>query len=236
VRETSDDAQGRMAEGHPKPGLRGFQARITWKGEEVLTLADIPPGEGGIVLIGINPSPVSVDLGHYYQGTLGRRLWSRLVSFGLLPNVGAAWEDERWQAAGKGLSDVVKRPTASASEVSAEELAAGAEALRAKLRDWEPSLVIFAFRASAEAVLGVAPSVGRGPAIDGVPTFRMEGPYPALTPVPARRYLAPATSEMEEGTVVRTRTVGLVGAMIPARLCCRMAMCVRMDAQVRVRP
>lgn len=58
----------------------------------------------------------------------------------------------------------------------------------------------------------------------------------ALTPVPARRYLAPATSEMEEGTVIRTRTAGLVGAMIPARLCCRMAMCVRMDAQVRVRP
>src|SRR5712691_1489057 len=42
------------------------------------TLPDIPPKPGGILLVGINPAPVSVAAGHYYQGRIGQRLWRRL--------------------------------------------------------------------------------------------------------------------------------------------------------------
>jgi TDG/mug DNA glycosylase family protein len=163
--------------------LLGFQGVVSWQDDQVLTLADVPPVENGIILNGINPSPVSVEVGHYYQGTLGKRLWSRLAAVGLLERSGSAWEDERWQAAGNGLSDVVKRPTAAASSVSDDEMTAGAEALRAKLVDWKPGLILFPFLASAAAVLGSPPSVGRGPAVDGIPTFRMEGPYASSSKV-----------------------------------------------------
>lgn len=161
----------------------GFQAVVPWRGVEVLTLADVPPAEGGIVLIGINPSPVSVAVGHYYQGALGKRLWSRLEAIGLLGDAGSPWEDERWQAEGYGLTDVVKRPTPSAKEVADDEMALGGELLRATLTTWKPGLILFPFLASAEAVLGDKPSPGPGPAVDGIPTFRLAGPYASTADV-----------------------------------------------------
>lgn len=159
--------------------LTGFQAVVWWQGQEMFTLADVPPKKGGIVLIGINPSPTSVNLGHYYQGTLGKRVWTRLGAIGLLTNEAGAWEDEAWQRAGNGLSDVVKRPTSGAAEISEDEFAAGAEALRRELLGWKPGLIVFSFLASAKAVHGHEPPVGQGPDMDGVTTFRMEGPYAA---------------------------------------------------------
>jgi TDG/mug DNA glycosylase family protein len=163
--------------------LTGFQAIVAWREVEVLTLADVPPAQGGIVLVGINPSPVSVAAGHYYQGTLGKRLWSRLEAIGLLGDAGAPWEDERWRAAGNGLTDVVKRPTPSAKLVTGDEMALGGELLRAKLTTWRPGLIVFPFLASAEAVLGEEPHPGPGPTIDGIPTFRLAGPYAPTTDV-----------------------------------------------------
>lgn len=142
-----------------------------------MSLADVPPRVGKVVIIGINPSPVSVAAGHYYQGTLGKRLWSRLVAIGLLDRTGSRWEDERWQAAGHGLTDIVKRPTASAREVARSEMVTGADLLRAKLVAWKPSLILFPFLAAAEAVLGSKPPPGPGPLVEGIPTFRLAGPY-----------------------------------------------------------
>lgn len=59
---------------------KGFQTRLEWMGKMVTTLADVPPREGGIVLVGINPAPKSVELGHYYQGQVGQGVWARLRS------------------------------------------------------------------------------------------------------------------------------------------------------------
>ena len=54
-----------------------FRAVEIWEDRPVETLADIPPREGGVLVVGINPSSVSVAAVHYYQGTLGRPLGSR---------------------------------------------------------------------------------------------------------------------------------------------------------------
>lgn len=158
--------------------LRGFQQVIILDRREVLTLGDVRPAEGGILLVGINPSPPSVELGHYYHGTLGKRLWARMRAIGLLAETGT-WEDESWHEAGNGLTDIVKRPTAAASELSRSEIVDGAQVVRSKVREYKPGLILFSFLASAEAVLGFAPPVGRGPLVESVTTFRMEGPYAA---------------------------------------------------------
>lgn len=112
----------------------------------VATLPDRPPRPGGVLLVGINPAPVSAKAGHYYQGTLGQRLWARLRSVGLLDDSEHAWEDEAFVAAGNGLTDIVKRPTASAAAVEASELAEGATALRRKIEKSQPGLLLFAFK------------------------------------------------------------------------------------------
>jgi len=142
------------------------------------TLPDIAPQPGGVVVVGINPAPVSVAAGHYYQGSLGRRLWRRLERVGLLEDPVPGAEDEAFAAAGHGLTDLVKRPTTSSSELTDDELHGGVEALRAKLQEWRPGLILFAFKEPARRLLGKV-SPGPGPAFDGVPTFLLSGPYAA---------------------------------------------------------
>ena len=141
------------------------------------TLPDHPCRPGGVLLVGINPSPVSVAAGHYYQGRLGQRLWARLRRVGLLADEAAEWEDDAYVAAGNGLTDLVKRPTAQASGLTPKELAGGRDALAAKARDWKPGLLLFAFRPPAEALFGRGVSSGPCGAFEGIPAFLMSGPY-----------------------------------------------------------
>lgn len=162
------------------PSPRGFQFGILLDGKEVLSLADIEPRKGGVLLVGINPAKTSVDAGHYYQGQLGRRLWKRLENLGLLQDAIPGQEDEAFQREGHGITDVVKRPTASSSELTTKELRDGAVQLREKLRFWEPAMILFAFKKAAEVALGTrSVTPGRGPAINGTPTFLLSGPYAA---------------------------------------------------------
>ena len=143
------------------------------------TLPDIPPDPSGVLLVGINPAPVSVAAGHYYQGTLGRRLWRRLERVGLLEEPTPGSEDEAFARRGHGLTDLVKRPTRSSAELSASELAAGTETLRTKIREWKPGLILFAFKEPARRLLGPDVRPGVGPELEGVPTFLLSGPYAA---------------------------------------------------------
>jgi TDG/mug DNA glycosylase family protein len=148
-------------------------------GSRLTTLGDVPPKPGGIVLVGINPALRSVEVGHYYQGAMGQRLWGRLCSAGLLDDEDHDWEDQAFEAAGNGLTDIVKRPSASAEGISSDEYAAGARRLARNLERWQPGLVLFAFRPPAERLVGRNVRPGVGPSLDGVPTFLMAGPYAA---------------------------------------------------------
>jgi hypothetical protein len=56
----------------------GHRVAEEWMGASVLTLGDLlRPGLYAVV-VGINPSPVSVAAGHYYQGQIGQRFFKRL--------------------------------------------------------------------------------------------------------------------------------------------------------------
>lgn len=141
------------------------------------SLPDIIPKSGGILLVGINPSPVSVRAGHYYQGRLGKRLWARLARLGLLRNADLGAEDEAFARMGNGLTDIVKRPTPSAKDLNEQELAQGAVALREKIRSWKPRLILFSFREPAIRLIGRSARPGRCGEIEGVPAFLLSGPY-----------------------------------------------------------
>lgn len=147
-------------------------------GGETPTLPDRPPREGGILLVGINPPPISVAAGHYYQGRLGRRLWRRLERLGLLRDPVPGAEDDAFVGAGNGLTDLVKRPTPSADLLSPAELHEGSTVLREKIRSWNPRLVLFAFKPPAAQLFG-AVSPGACGVIDGIPAFLLSGPYAA---------------------------------------------------------
>lgn len=160
--------------------VRDASATSFSKREEPSSLPDIPPKPGGVLVIGINPAPVSVAAGHYYQGRLGRRLWSRLGRLGLLQDAIPGMEDEAFTRAGNGLTDLVKRPTRRAAELTTDELREGVEDLKKKITQWKPGLILFPFKKVAEVVFGdknLQP--GPGPSFSDVPTWLLTGPYAA---------------------------------------------------------
>jgi TDG/mug DNA glycosylase family protein len=162
--------------GGPRPG---FQTEADWRGSPVVTLADVPPKEGGILLLGINPAPASVASGHYYQGQLGKRMWARLRQLGLLSEpLVPGKEDEAFARGGHGLTDLVKRPSRAASEIDDEEMLAGVELLREHVRSWRPGLILLPFKKTASILFpGSSLQPGPGPKVEAVPTFLLSSPY-----------------------------------------------------------
>jgi TDG/mug DNA glycosylase family protein len=153
--------------------------RVTeeWRGVEVETLEDLlRPGLRAVV-VGINPAPVSVAAGHYYQGRLGQAFFGRLRRAGLLQS-GAGWEDDAAFTAGIGFTDIVKRPTTSASEIPADELEYGKSILLSKLELVRPEIVVFTFKTTANVFFGAFAGYGfiREQLARGA-VFVMPGPY-----------------------------------------------------------
>jgi TDG/mug DNA glycosylase family protein len=146
-------------------------------GAKVVTLADLLRPGLQVVVVGINPSPVSVAAGHYYQGTSGQRFFAYLTRAGLLPR-GDGFEDDRAFAAGIGFTDVVKRPTPDKSGVRLEELDHGRQLLEAKLAALAVPRIVFAFKCAATPLLGYFEGHGLRPGrpLVGAEVFVMPGP------------------------------------------------------------
>ena len=158
---------------------RDHRVRIKWQEEYVETLADLLRPGLQAICVGINPSPISVDAGHYYQGSIGRRFWRRLCQAGVLKAADTGREDDAAFISGIGFTDIVKRPTPRASEIPAAEFTYGREQLDEKLRSHRPGLLVFTFKKAATALLGPFEGHGYRPELDfaGIPIFVMPGPY-----------------------------------------------------------
>lgn len=114
------------------------------------TLPDLLLDGLDLVFVGINPSLFSVAQGHYFARR-GNRFWPCLSRSVLSAPVRAALgvavllpeHDQALPGFGIGFTDVVKRPTAKASEVGRDEFAAGAAALVGRLERFRPRVVCF---------------------------------------------------------------------------------------------
>jgi TDG/mug DNA glycosylase family protein len=170
-----------------RPGPGSHRTTLEIGGDPVETLADLPPVRDRLLFVGLNPSPVSVEAGHYHQGTLGRRFWARLVRASILP-AGTEPEsaDDILAAAGHGITDLLKRPSARDVADNAE-LRAGVGPLWQKVAIWRPAAIVFVYKRGAEAAAGRRLSEPwgqlKGVALSGRPCFLMPGPYAATKQV-----------------------------------------------------
>jgi TDG/mug DNA glycosylase family protein len=158
-----------------------FRTVEQWRGRRIETLADIIAEDLDVLIVGINPSPVSVALGHYHQGRLGRRMWALLHDWGILPvPAPGTFADELLLERNWGIADLSKWPSPRAT-LPRDEIAYGARILQAKIERFRPRLLLAVYRLPFEAILGPALPRGfgllPGAAIGGSRIFKLPFPY-----------------------------------------------------------
>lgn len=163
------------------PAGPGHRVTLVLDGRPVETLADLPPEPGRLLFVGLNPSPVSVAAGHYHEGRLGRTFWRRLITATILPpgtDIDAA--DDALVAAGHGITDLLKLPTAR-DDADDAGLREGVGPLWQKVAVWRPAAVVFVYKRAAEACAGRRIPEPWGHVADMAfaarPCFLMPGPY-----------------------------------------------------------
>ena len=106
------------------------------------TLPDYLVSELDIVFVGINPGAYSAEVGHYFASPRNR-FWPAINRSGLLNWPLSAETDHEAIRQGIGFTDVVKRPSNSASKLRVADYRKGAPALRDKLVRFAPLIVCF---------------------------------------------------------------------------------------------
>ena len=116
-----------------------------------------------VLFCGINPGLYTAALGHHFARP-GNRFWPALHGAGFTPRLLKPWEERELLPLGYGITNMVARTTAAASELSAEEYVAGGQRLTELVSRYQPRVVAFmgigAYRtafARPKAQLGLQP-------------------------------------------------------------------------------
>ena len=114
-----------------------------------------------ILFCGINPGLYSGATGHHFARP-GNRFWPTLYQAGFTPRLLDPSEERELLTLGYGITNLVWRATATADEVTPDELLAGRKRLESKVRRYQPRAVavlgIGAYRTAfrePKAVLGL---------------------------------------------------------------------------------
>jgi TDG/mug DNA glycosylase family protein len=103
---------------------------------------DIVTPHLGILFVGINPGLYSGAVGHHFARP-GNRFWPALQRAGLTPRLFTPEDERELLKSGIGITNIVNRTTAAASELSKPELTGGGRRLAAKIKRLKPRVVAF---------------------------------------------------------------------------------------------
>lgn len=93
-----------------------------------------------VLFVGINPGLYSGAVGHHFARP-GNRFWPVLHKAGFTERQLSPFEEGELPKHGYGITNIVKRSTAAASELSRVELEKGGRNLKAKVRRFRPRVV-----------------------------------------------------------------------------------------------
>jgi len=117
-----------------------------------------------VLFCGINPGVYSAAVGHHFARP-GNRFWPALRASGFTDRLFTPEEDHHLLQLGYGLTNIVERTTASAKELSSDELLDGALRLTRKVVKYQPRVLVIlgvsAYRTAfhqPQAVLGQQPN------------------------------------------------------------------------------
>lgn len=109
------------------------------------TIVDVIAPGLHVLFCGINPGLYSGYTGHHFARP-GNRFWPTLYAAGFTDRLLKPSEQQQLLEHGYGITNLVERATATAAELTAAELSAGGQRLRAKVEQYQPQVL---------AVLGV---------------------------------------------------------------------------------
>lgn len=106
-----------------------------------------------VLFVGFNPGERSAQIGHYY-GHPGNRFWWLLHQSGLTPRLLKPEEDSSMLDLGYGLTDIVARPSKSASDLAGWEFRSGRATLLQELSDYMPRIACYTGKGVYAALTG----------------------------------------------------------------------------------
>jgi double-stranded uracil-DNA glycosylase len=109
------------------------------------TVRDVIAPNLRVLFCGINPGLYTAAVGHHFARP-GNRFWPALHAGGFTARILSPFDERELLKSGYGITNVVPRTTASADQLTREEIIAGGEQLKAKVLRCQPRVL---------AVLGV---------------------------------------------------------------------------------
>jgi len=141
----------------PQPWKPTREQLLAAKGK---TVRDVIARDLRVLFCGINPGLYTAAVGHHFARP-GNRFWPALHAAGFTDRLLSPFEEELLLDDGYGVTNVVMRATATANELTRDELILGGAELIKKVRRYRPAFLavlgVGAYRAAwnePKAVLG----------------------------------------------------------------------------------
>jgi TDG/mug DNA glycosylase family protein len=103
-------------------------------------IRDVIAPDLDVLFCGINPGLYTAATGHHFARP-GNRFWPALHAAGFTRRRLFPWEQDELLETGCGLTNLVRRATATAAELTDAEIRAGGRALARKVRRYRPRVV-----------------------------------------------------------------------------------------------
>jgi double-stranded uracil-DNA glycosylase len=120
----------------PRPTKAQLAAAVT------KIVPDLVAPDLRVLFCGINPGLYTAAIGHHF-GRPGNRFWPALFGAGFTPRLFAPWEEHELLTLGYGITNMVERTTAAASELAPEEYVEGGRRLERIVARYTPRVVAF---------------------------------------------------------------------------------------------
>ncbi|MDQ2920614.1 MAG: G/U mismatch-specific DNA glycosylase [Acidobacteriota bacterium] len=122
------------------------------------TVRDVIAPRLRVLFCGINPGLYTAAVGHHFARP-GNRFWPALYAAGFTDRLVSPFDERKLLKSGYGITNVVMRTTATADQLSREELREGGQQLAAKVRRYRPRVLAIlglgAYRTAFEKPKGV---------------------------------------------------------------------------------
>lgn len=101
------------------------------------TVPDVIAPGLSVLFCGINPGLYTAAVGHHFARP-GNRFWPALFAAGFTDRLVSPFDERELLKLGYGVTNVVMRATATADQLTREELRAGGKQLTAKVKRYKP--------------------------------------------------------------------------------------------------